>query len=46
MRTASIVRGGRTQRVERSLMLALAGDAAIARGTAKDASDALVTGCA
>jgi hypothetical protein len=44
LRTDSIVRGGRTQRVDRSLMLALADDAAIARGTLKTPSGALVTG--
>jgi hypothetical protein len=44
MRTASIVRGGKTERVDRSLMLALAGDAAVARGTVKTPSAALVTG--
>ena len=35
MRTASIRREGRTERVERSLMMALAKDAAISRGTGK-----------
>jgi len=44
MRTASILRGGRTERVERSLMMALAKDAAITRGTGKAASSDLVTG--
>lgn len=44
LRTASIVSGGRTQHVDRSLMLTLAGDAAVARGTAKAGSAALVSG--
>lgn len=44
MRTASIARSGRTERVERTLMMALARDAAIARGTAKAASGDLITG--
>lgn len=44
VRTASIVRGGKTERVQRSLMLTLAGDAAVARGTAKAGSAELVTG--
>jgi hypothetical protein len=44
LRAASIVRGGRTERVDRSLMLTLARDAAIARGTIKAGSGALVTG--
>jgi hypothetical protein len=44
LRTASIVSGGRTRRVQRSLMLSLAGDAAIARGHAKAAGAALVPG--
>ena len=44
MRTASILSGGRSERTERTLMLALADGAAIARGTAKAASDDLVTG--
>jgi hypothetical protein len=44
VRTASIVRGGRTERVDRSLMLALARDAAIARGAVKTPSAALVAG--
>ena len=44
MRTASIRREGRTERVERSLMMALAKDAAISHGTGKGASSDLVTG--
>jgi hypothetical protein len=44
MRTASLLSGGRSERTERTLMLALADGAAIARGTAKAASDDLVTG--
>jgi hypothetical protein len=44
VRAASIVSGGRKQRVDRSLMLTLAGDAAIARGAVKAAGAALVTG--
>jgi peptidoglycan LD-endopeptidase LytH len=44
VRTATIVRGGKTERVERSLMLTLAGDAAIARGSAKARAGELVTG--
>jgi hypothetical protein len=44
VRAASIVRGGKTERVDRSLMLALAGDAAVARGTVKTPTIALVTG--
>jgi len=44
MRTASILREGRTERVERSLMMALAKDAAINRGTGKAVSSDLVTG--
>jgi peptidoglycan LD-endopeptidase LytH len=44
MRTASIARDGRTERVERTLMLALARGAAIARGTAKAAGRDLITG--
>ena len=44
VRTASIARGGKTERVDRSLMLALAKDAEIGRGTVKTPSMALVTG--
>ncbi len=44
VRTASIVRGGRTERVQQSLMLSLADDAAIAQGTSKVDGDALVAG--
>ena len=44
VRTATIVSGGRTQRVRQSLMLTLARNAAIARGTAKTAGAALVPG--
>jgi hypothetical protein len=44
LRTASIVRAGRTERVERSLMLALASDASVARGTVKTARGELITG--
>ena len=44
VRTASIVRGGHTERVKQSLMLALADDAAIAQGTSKVGGDALVAG--
>jgi peptidoglycan LD-endopeptidase LytH len=44
VRTASIARGGHTERVQQSLMLALADDAAIAQGTSKVGGDALVAG--
>ena len=44
IRTASIVRDGTTQRVEQSLMLALARDAAIARAQAKAGPGALLPG--
>jgi len=44
VRAASIVRGGKTERVDRSLMLALAGDAAVARGTVKTPTIALLSG--
>ena len=44
IRTASIVRDGATQRVQQSLMLALAGDTAIARGKAKAGPGALLPG--
>ncbi|HET6173023.1 MAG TPA: M23 family metallopeptidase [Gaiellales bacterium] len=44
MRTSSIAGGGRTERVKRTLMMALADDAALAHGTAKARSDDLVTG--
>ena len=44
IRTVSIVRNGATQRVEQSLMLALAGDAAIARAKAKAGPGALLPG--
>ncbi len=44
VRTASIVRGGHTERVQQSLMLTLADDAAIAQGTGKVGGDALVAG--
>jgi hypothetical protein len=44
VRTATIVRGGKTERIDRSVMLALAKDAAVARGTAKAPTDQLVTG--
>ena len=44
VRTSSIIRGGHTERVKQSLMLALADDAAIAHGTAKVDGSALVTG--
>jgi hypothetical protein len=44
VRTASIIRGGHTERVQKSLMLKLAGDAAIARGESKVGGDELVAG--
>ncbi len=44
LRTASIVRDGRTERVEQSLMLALARKAAIARGTGPAGAAALLPG--
>jgi hypothetical protein len=44
MRTASIVRDGRTERVQQSLMLTLAGDAAIAREKARAGAAALLPG--
>jgi hypothetical protein len=44
VRTATVVSGGRTQRVRQSLMLTLAHNAAIARGTARTAGAALVPG--
>ncbi len=44
VRTATIVRDGGTRRVQQSLMLALAADAAIARATAKVGAGALVPG--
>jgi hypothetical protein len=44
IRTASIVRDGATQRVQQSLMLALAGDAAIAREKVKIGPGALLPG--
>jgi len=44
VRTASIARGGKTERVDRSLMLALADDAAIGRWTVKTPSMGLVAG--
>ena len=44
MRTASIVRDGATRRVQQSLMLALAADAAIARVKTKAGAAALVPG--
>ena len=44
VRTASVVRGGHTERVRQSLMLTLAADAAIAQGTGTVGGDALVAG--
>jgi len=44
MRTASILAGGRTERVSRTLMLALSGDAAITRGTARASGTDLIAG--
>jgi hypothetical protein len=44
MRTASIVSGGHTRRVAQSLMMTLAGNAAIARRTGKASSGALLPG--
>jgi hypothetical protein len=44
VRTASIVTGGRTERVAQSLMMTLAGNAAIARPTGKASSAALLPG--
>ena len=44
VRTATIVREGRTERVQQSLMLTLASDAAIARETAKAGAAALLPG--
>ena len=44
VRTATIVRGGRTEHVQQSLMLSLADDAAIAQGTGKVDGEALVAG--
>ena len=44
MRTASIVTGGHTQRVAQSLMMTLAGNAAIARPTGRTSSAALLPG--
>jgi peptidoglycan LD-endopeptidase LytH len=44
VRTATVVRDGQTRRVQQSLMLTLAGDAAIAREQAKTGAAALVPG--
>ena len=44
LRTASIVRGGQTEKTEQSLMMTLAGNAAIARASGKASSSALLPG--
>ncbi|MDX6621009.1 MAG: peptidoglycan LD-endopeptidase LytH [Gaiellales bacterium] len=44
LRTASIVRGGRSEKSEQSLMMTLAGNAAIARASGKASSSALLPG--